>query len=39
MLGDKPICFYKAKIKDFTDPNPSWKWLEMNPDLALGKVT
>jgi hypothetical protein len=39
MSGDKPICFWKADIEEFLDPNPKWKWVELNCDLAIGKVT
>ncbi len=39
MSGDKPICFYAAEIAQFLDPNPKIQWIEMTPDLALGKVT
>ena len=39
MSGDKPICFYSANIEEFMDPNPKMRWIELNPDLALGKVT
>lgn len=39
MLGDKPICYYRTDIEKFTDPNPSLNWVELQPDLALGKVT
>ena len=24
---------------DFVDPNPKMKWIQLNPDLAIGKVT
>ncbi len=39
MSGDKPIAFYKAEIAEFLDPNPKMKWLQLNCDLAIGKVT
>jgi len=37
--GDKPVCYYKAEIEEFLDPNPQWKWIEMTNDLAIGKVS
>lgn len=39
MSGDKPVCYYKAEIEEFTDPNPNFRWVEMVPDLAVGKCT
>lgn len=39
MSGDKPVCFFKTDISEFMDPDPKWKWFELIPDLALGKVT
>ena len=39
LSGDKPICFYSGNISDFTDPNPQLKWIQLNCDLAIGKVT
>lgn len=39
MSGDKPISFWKADIEEFLDPNPRWRWVELNCDLAIGKVT
>jgi hypothetical protein len=39
MSGDKPVCFYKAEIEEFLDPNPQWKWVELTNDLAIGKVS
>ena len=39
MLGDKPICFYRADIKLLTNPNPEFVWIELQPDKALGKIT
>ena len=37
--GDTNICFFSADIETFNKPNPTWKWIELSPDLALGKVT
>lgn len=35
---DKRICFWKGSILDFVNPNPELKWLELEPDLAIGEV-
>jgi hypothetical protein len=29
MDGKKPICFYKEHIKNFLDPNPKTRWLQL----------
>ena len=39
LYGDKPVCFYKAEIEEFRDPNPEWKWIQLNNDMSIGKVT
>jgi hypothetical protein len=36
--GDTPISFTSLDIAEFMDPNPQLKWLELSPDLAIGKV-
>lgn len=36
--NDNPICYYKDSIQNYLDPNPKMKWLEMTPDLSIGKV-
>jgi hypothetical protein len=38
MSGNDPVCYYVADIEKFTNPNPEFQWIEMIPDLALGKV-
>lgn len=38
MSGSDAICYYKADIEDFKSPNPEWKWIQLNPDLSVGKV-
>jgi hypothetical protein len=38
MKGSDAICYYAANITDFVEPNPEFKWLELLPDLAIGKV-
>jgi hypothetical protein len=38
--GWKNIAFYRASVTEFLDPNPvQIKWIEMQPDLAIGEVT
>jgi len=27
MDGKYPICFWKGKVSEFLDPNPSYRWL------------
>ena len=39
MSGDNPVSFFRADIDDFLDPNPSFRWIELVPDLSVGKVT
>jgi len=34
----KRICFWKGPITQFTDPNAKLKWIDFEPDLAIGKV-
>jgi hypothetical protein len=38
MDGTKPICFASEHVKNFKEPNPSIKWIELEPDMAIGKV-
>lgn len=42
MDGDDPICYYKAKVKDFmADKNkedPHMKWVSFLPDQCVNKV-
>ena len=38
MSGDKAISYFKTDIEEFMNPNPQWKWFELTPDLAIGKV-
>jgi len=35
---DKRICFWKGDIMEFTNPNPEIRWIELEPDLAVGEV-
>ena len=39
MDGEEPICFWKGLAADFTDPNPAYRWLPLQCDLAKGRVT
>jgi hypothetical protein len=34
----KRVCFWKGDIMEFVNPNPELKWIELEPDLAIGKV-
>ena len=38
MDGNNPVCFAKDDILNYTDPNPTLKWIELDPDLSVGKV-
>ena len=38
MSGKDAICYYVADVESFMNPNPEYTWIEMIPDLALGKV-
>jgi len=38
MYKKKPVCFWRGKVQDFTDPNPEMKWITMKNDLSVGKV-
>lgn len=35
---DKPICFYKDHIKNFTDPDADYRWVSLQPDMSVKKV-
>ena len=39
MDGEKPVSFAKMDIEEFMEPSPKMKWVEMIPDLSIGKVT
>ena len=39
MDGSYPICFWKGKVSEFTDPNPAYRWLILKNDKAVGKVS
>jgi hypothetical protein len=36
--GTTPICYWKGKVSQFTDPNPEYRWLNLTNDTAIGKV-
>jgi hypothetical protein len=38
MSGSEAISYYKADIEDFMNPNPEIKWLQLTPDLSIGKI-
>ena len=38
MDGSYPICYWKGKVTEFLDPNPSYRWLILKNDRAIGKV-
>jgi hypothetical protein len=38
MEGETPVCFWKGKISDFTERNPTFKWFALHNDEAVGKV-
>ena len=38
MDGNVPICYWKGSTSDFVEPNPTYRWLTMKADKALGKV-
>jgi hypothetical protein len=35
---DVPICYWKGKATDFVDKEAKPRWVQLNPDLAIGKV-
>ena len=39
MDDDKPICFWRGMVSDFTNPNAAVAWVPLINDLAIGKVT
>ena len=38
MEDSNPICYWKGKVKDFTNPDPKYQWLIFKNDKAIGKV-
>lgn len=38
MDGEKPVCFAKDDITNYMEPNATLKWIELEPDLSIGKV-
>lgn len=39
MDGSTPICFWKGKVSEFTDPNPKYRWIILKNDKSIGKVS
>jgi hypothetical protein len=39
MDGDNPIAYAQDNIEAFMDPNPKMRWIELQPDLSIGKVS
>jgi hypothetical protein len=35
---EKRICYKRLNIMEFLNPNPELRWLELDPDLAIGEV-
>ena len=38
MDDDHPVCFYIEHISSFFNPNATFKWVQLKPDPAVGKV-
>ena len=38
MDGEKQVCYAKDEISNYLEPNPSIKWIELEPDLSIGRV-
>lgn len=38
MDDNKPVCFYKEHITKFMNPDGDYKWISLEPDMAVGKV-
>lgn len=38
MDGDNAICYSCMNVEEFMDPNPAIRWIELQPDLSIGKV-
>ena len=36
--GEKRISFLRINIIEFLTPNPELRWVDMEPDLAIGEV-
>jgi hypothetical protein len=36
--GMKRICYWRGNIMEFVNPNPEIKWIELEPDFAIGEV-
>lgn len=38
MDGDKPVCYWKGKVSEFTNANPTERWISLKNDQAIGSV-
>ena len=38
MSGKNAICYYKASVHEFMEPNAQIKWVELTNDLSVGKI-
>lgn len=39
MDGDSPVCYYRAKAKEFSNPNAEMKWVALINDKSVNKVS
>jgi hypothetical protein len=39
MKGDVPVCFWKGKVTEFSNPDPEYRWVVLKNDLSVGAVT
>ena len=39
MDGKVPICYWKGKVSEFTNPNAQFRWLSLKNDKAIDKVS
>lgn len=37
--GSYPICYWKGKVSDFTNPDPKFQWIILKNDKAIGRVS
>jgi hypothetical protein len=38
MDDDKPICYYKDELTNYTNLDAEYHWISFKPDLCVGKV-
>ena len=36
--GSVPICYWRGKVSDFTNPDPKFQWIILKNDKSIGKV-